>query len=98
MQDLRGRGDRIAAVEQRPVGKPRGGQEAERRRLVAGDVAIGPGIELGRLDPVVRVERLGRLAEGIAGLQGARLFASAMTGRAENFWSIQPSVGSMLRS
>ena len=40
VQDVRGRGDRVRAVEQLPVGQPRGGQEAERRRLVAGDVAI----------------------------------------------------------
>ena len=71
MEDVAGRGDRVRAVEQRPLGELAGGHEAERRRLVAGDVAVRAGGELGRLDPVVGVEDLGRLAERVAGLERA---------------------------
>ncbi len=69
VEDVRGRRDRVAPVEQRPVGQPRGGHEAERGRLVAGDVAVRARVELGRRHAVVRVEHLGRLAEGVAGLE-----------------------------
>ena len=71
VEDVRGRGDRVRAVEQLPIGQPRRGQEAERRRLVAGDVPIDARVELRRPDAVVGVERLGRLAERVAGLERA---------------------------
>ncbi len=60
--------DRVGAVEQRPVGQLGRGQHPERRRLVAGDVAIRPRREVGGGDAVVGVEDLGRLAERVAGL------------------------------
>ena len=69
VEDVRGRRDRIAAVEQLAIRQLRGGEEPEGGRLVAGDVAVDAGGQLGRADAVVRVERLGRLAERVAGLE-----------------------------
>ena len=52
VQDVAGRRDRVAAVEQRPARELAGGEEAQRRRLVAGDVAVEAGLQL-RLRHVV---------------------------------------------
>ncbi len=69
MEDVGGRRDRVRAVEEGPACELRGGQHAERGRLIAGDVAVGPGREVGRGNAVVGVEDLGRLAEGVARLE-----------------------------
>ena len=71
VQDVARRGDRVAAVDELAVGQLRGSHETERGRLVARDVAVRARLELGRRDAVRRVEHLGRLAEGVAGLQRA---------------------------
>ena len=43
VQDVRGRGDRVAAEEKRQLGQLAGGDEAPRQRRVARDVGVGPG-------------------------------------------------------
>ena len=69
VEDVRGRGDRVRPVEERPVGELRGGHEPEGGRLVAGDVPVAAGLETGRRDDEALVEHLGRLAERVAGLE-----------------------------
>jgi hypothetical protein len=69
VQDVGGRGDRIAAEEQRHAGKLRGGDEAERRGVVAGQAAVGAGADVGRAHPVAGEEHLGGVGVGIAGAQ-----------------------------
>ena len=69
VQDVRGRGDRVGAEEDRQLGPHAGGDQAQRERRVAGDVAVGAGRHLGRLDLVADREVLGGLAEVPAGLE-----------------------------
>ena len=71
MQDVGRRRDRVGAVEEGPASKPGCRQEAECCRLVAGDVAIHPGFEVGGRNDVALVEDLGRLTKGVAGLERA---------------------------
>src|SRR2546426_9197261 len=52
---------RIAAVEDRPPGLLARRDEAERGRLVAGDVPVGPGREMGGRHPVVGDRKSTRL-------------------------------------
>ncbi len=63
VEDVRGRGDRVGAEEDRQVGLVGGGDQAPGEGGVAGDVGVGAGLEDGRADLVVRLEELGRLAE-----------------------------------
>ena len=51
VEDVAGRGDRVRAVEQRPVGLLAGDHEAQGGRLVAGDVAVRAGRQVGRRRP-----------------------------------------------
>ena len=69
MQDLRGRRDGVAGVDQGAVGKGRSNDATEGGRLVAGDVAVRARRKEGSRDEVAGVEDLGRLAEGIAGVE-----------------------------
>ena len=70
VQDVRGRGDRVAAQEQRQAGQAGGGDEAPGQRLVPGDLDVLALLEGGRPDLVVGLEELGRLAEVVAGPEG----------------------------
>ena len=70
VEDVAGGRDGVRAVEQVATGQLGRGHEAERGRLVAGDVAVRARRQVGRLHPVVLVvEDLGRLAEGVARLE-----------------------------
>src|SRR4029079_12804024 len=62
---------RIRAEEERKAALDARGDEPHRERLVPGYVAVRAGRQLGRLDLVLRGERLGGLAERIPGLEGA---------------------------
>jgi hypothetical protein len=63
VEDVRRRGDRVGAEEQRQLGAPGGGDEPVGEREVAGDVAVGAARHRGGLDLVGHRERLGCLAE-----------------------------------
>ncbi len=69
VQDVAGGRDRVAAVEQRPAGELAGGEEAEGRGLVAGDVAVEAGRQLGLRHVVVLREGFRGLAVVVAGLE-----------------------------
>src|SRR5581483_2543415 len=69
LEDRARRRDRVRAEEERQPGEARRGDETERERLVAGDVAVRAGLELRRLHLVRDRERLRRLPEGVAGLE-----------------------------
>src|SRR4029078_1524298 len=69
LEDRARRRDRVGAEEERQSRKPRRGDEPERQRLVAGDVPVRPGLERRRLHLVRDGERLGRLAERVAGAE-----------------------------
>ena len=64
-----GRRDGVGALEQRPAGELAGGDEAERQRRVAGDVAVGARLELRRRHLVGAVEELDGVRVAVAGLQ-----------------------------
>ena len=70
VQDVGGRRDRVAAQEQRQPGQARRRDEAPGQRLVAGDLDVLALLEGGRLDLVVGLEQLGRLAEVEPGPEG----------------------------
>ena len=70
MQDVGGRRDRVGAVEERAAGELGRGDEADGRRLVAGDLAVLARRDDGLLHLVVRGEDFGRVGEVVAGLQG----------------------------
>ena len=63
--------DRVAAEEERQAGQPRRGDQAPGERLVAGDLHVLARLEGRRPDLVVGLEELGRLAEVVAGPEGA---------------------------
>ncbi len=71
VEDVRGGRDRVGAVEDVATGELGRGHESQRRRLVAGDVPVVAGRELGGRDDVALVEDLGRLAEVVARVQGS---------------------------
>ena len=73
MEDVRGGRDRIGAQEERERRLDACGDEPERERLVPGDVPVRPGRQRRGRDLVVHGEALARLAEGIAGVEGARI-------------------------
>ncbi len=73
MEDVTGRRDGVGTVEEVAPGQLAGSHEPQRRGFVAGDVAVRARRERGWLDPVVGVEELGGLAEGVAGLEGAQV-------------------------
>ncbi len=71
VEDLGGRRDRIAGQDERHPAAHARGDEAHGQRGRAVDVAVGPrGRVRGRLDVVLDVEQLGRLAERPAGVEG----------------------------
>ncbi len=70
VEDVRGRGDRVGAEEQREAAPQRRGHQAPGRGRVPGDVGVLARLEDGRLHLVGRLEQLGRLAEVVAGLEG----------------------------
>ena len=70
VEDVGRRGDRVAAQEHRQVGLAGGGDEPERQGQVAGDLPVAAGRHRGGRDLVRDREDLGRLAEGVAGLEG----------------------------
>ena len=69
MQDVRRRGDRVAAEHHLDVGQLTGGDEAVGQRGVAGDLPVLAGWQLRRRDLVGGAERLGGLAVVPARLQ-----------------------------
>ncbi len=71
LEDVRGRGDRIGAVEEVALAHGGRGQEAEGRGLVAGDVPVRARGQLRLGHAVGLVEHLRGLAERVPGLQGA---------------------------
>ena len=73
MNDFRRGRDRIAGVEQFLAGLRRCGDEPQRRRLVAADLAILARLELGRGNVIPHREQLGRLAEVVAGFQRSHI-------------------------
>ena len=70
VEDVRRRRDRIAAQEDVHTGQPGGGDQPPGQGLVAGDLDVLALLEGGRLDLVVGLEQLGRLAEVVAGPEG----------------------------
>ena len=72
VEDVGGRGDRVGAEEQRQLRQVGGGDQAPGEGGVAGDVGVGARARAaaGR-DLVGGLEQLGRLAEVVAGLEGA---------------------------
>ena len=71
VQQLRGGRDRIAREQQRQAALHGGGDQPERGRRRAVDLAVGAGRDVGRgRDAVLHVEQLGRLAEAPAGAEG----------------------------
>ena len=70
VQHVGGRGDRVGAEEQRQVGLAGGGDQAQRQRGVAVDLAVAARRHGGRGHLVADGEHLGRLAEGVTGLEG----------------------------
>ena len=83
VQDVRGRRDRVAAQEQRQPGQAGGGDQAPGQRLVAGDLDVLALLEGRRLDLVVGLEQLGRLAEVVAGPEGPGVGVGDLGLRAE---------------
>jgi len=71
VQDVGGRGDRIRPEHQRQAGPVRGGDQPERQRGIAGDVAVGARRHRSRPHGIRGNELLGGLAVGHAG--GERL-------------------------
>ena len=70
VQDVAGRRDRVAAVEQLAAAALGGRHQAPGQGLVAGDVAIQAGGQLGLVDRVLAGHGVGRFAVVVAGLQG----------------------------
>ena len=68
-EDVGRRSDRVGAEEQRQPGPRRTGHEAERDRLVAGDLPVGAAADLGGCHLVAHRERLGRVAQVVTGLE-----------------------------
>ena len=66
MEDVRRWGDRVARQEEVAFGEFRGGDESERGRLISGDVAVRPWLQLRRGDAIVRMEDLCCLAKGVS--------------------------------
>ena len=73
MQEVRGRRDRVARVEELEAAADAGRDQPERHRLRAVDVAVGARVGRGGLDLVVHGEQLGGLAEVPAGLEGGEV-------------------------
>ena len=74
VQQLGGGRDRVAGEQQRQPAARRGGDQAERGRGRAVDLAVGAGRDVGRRgDAVLHVEQLGRLAEAPAGAEGGEV-------------------------
>ncbi len=73
VQDVARRRDRIGAVDDRDLGPLSGRENAPRQGAIAGHRPIESGRHLRGLDRVVLAEDLRRLAEGVTGLQHARV-------------------------
>ena len=74
VQQLGRRRDRVAREQQRQPAAHGGGDQPERGRRRAVDLAVGAGRRVGsRRDPVLNVEQLGRLAEAPAGAEGGEV-------------------------
>ena len=73
VQQLGGRGDRVARVEQAEPGAHAGGDQAHRQRARAVDVAVGAGRRRGGLHLVVHGQQLGGLAEVVARAEGGQV-------------------------
>ena len=73
MKDVRSRRDRIASQETGQSRLLRSSHHAQCRRLVAGDVPVLAGRQLGRTDIVTRVENFCRFAQVVACLQRPRV-------------------------
>ena len=71
MQDVAGGGNGVAGVEEVTPGEPGGGEEPEGGSLIAGDVAVEPGLQLGAGNVVVRGEHFRGFAVVVAGTKGA---------------------------
>ena len=83
VQDVRGRGDRVAAQEEREPGQAGRRDEAPGQGRVPGDLDVLAGLEAGRPHLVVGLEQLGRLAEVEAGPEGPRVGLGHLGLRAE---------------
>ncbi len=70
-ENAAGRRDGIGAEDEGDPGTLRGGEQPPGQRPVACHAAVEPRRHLGRLDTVMLGEHLGRLAEGVAGLEHA---------------------------
>ena len=95
LEDRARRRDRVRAEEERQLRQLRRGDEAERERLVAGDVPVRPRLELRRLDLVRDRERLRRLAERVARLQRLDVRLGDLRPLRANFASRNSIVGSI---
>ena len=73
MQDIGGGGDGVTRVEEGQARELRGGHEPEGRGLVAADVAVDAGRNVGGGHLVALVYELAGLAEGVAGAEGAQV-------------------------
>ena len=73
VQDVAGGRDRVGAVDNRDLRSLGGGEDAPRQGAIAGHRPVESGRHLRWLDRVVLAEDLGRLAEGVTGLQHARV-------------------------
>src|SRR5581483_12185830 len=73
VEDVTGGRDRIAAEEEGTAGALRRGDEAERRRRVARDVAVPARRDLRGRDLVRNREQLGVLREVVAGAERAQV-------------------------
>ena len=70
VEELGGRGDRIGGEERLQPALDAGGDQAQRKRLGAVDVAVLAGVERRRLDFDRGRRQLGGLAEVVAGFEG----------------------------